>query len=425
MLPPCPVILSFWGWLLGFLKGEVLPPTEVPSIKDRRPDHSDPGPEQPRGKFGPIRQAVERRIEDLVRLEIPEHRQIARQDVMELQCIEIECAPGGEELLQEFFRSFNPATRQSWIRDLIGGNRQVKLDCFAGVYGSKDLPNTGTWDRHAQILDRGTVPDFRVHLYAHWVREVAEIEPKPGGPRQQGYPLTLEIQDKDGPRRIQNDRYPLEVGRSGACCIGVKGTYVSGIHFVLHCDGRSLSLEDRSRNGTWIDGTKMPPGQAVELERDTYSLKLGKDQGPVGDYPEIRLEILRTPPAATLATPIAVSSPTPVAGSGGTPRAVLSIHSAAGTLLRDVPELPYTIGRETVAGANAGVSGEHLIIERITDTGAEVINRAVDKNGTALRGELQPERFFWPFDAEVRLAPRWRRDPEVRVVLQRPHRDPP
>jgi len=66
-----------------------------------------------------------------------------------------------------------------------------------------------------------------------------------------------------------------------------------------------------------------------------------------------------------------------------------------------------------------GVSGFHLEITEITETGAWVVNHAYLKNGTLLNGEDQGARFFWSFGSEALLAQRWTKSPVVRLSLRK------
>jgi hypothetical protein len=61
-----------------------------------------------------------------------------------------------------------------------------------------------------------------------------------------------------------------------------------------------------------------------------------------------------------------------------------------------------------------------LVIEEITEAGARVLNEAREKNGTDLDGALQAAEFLWPFGSAIVLAPKWRKDPPVRITLKRP-----
>jgi hypothetical protein len=400
---------------------------------DRAKAKSINKPAGPSKKYLEIQAAVEDRLNYLLHHEIPEHRKVAGQDVMELNYIEIESSPEGEALLKEFFEEFNPAARQSWVRKLLGANGLVKLDVFDGVHASFNLPATENLDKHEQMLSQGKPLTYSVHVWGSWVQQAVPPSFSPDSRTIKGHETVFRILDTKGSRQERRGDYPLTVGRNDGCGVAVAGTFVSGVHFVLHFDGGRLWLEDLSRNGTWIEGRKAPPKQRVELDRSIYRLKLGRETGEARDCPEIELEIARAPAAGfDGATPIAsfnatpISMPMSVAAPAGGLLAVLSIEDATGNPRRDITQLPFTIGRGqdrdyTTSPAHAGVSGRHLVIEDIDDRGAQVWNEAHHKNGTALGETLQPERFFWPFDAEIVLAPKWRKDPPVRIVLKRPH----
>lgn len=377
-----------------------------------------------RGKYNDIRTAVESRLDYLVRHEILEHAEIARRDVLELHYIEIEASSQGEPLLQNFFKDFNPAARQDWIRGILSGNAAVNLDFFAGIYPSTELPNTATVDRHEQMLNQGVRPTYSVHVWGRWV-QAASTNSKAEGKKDQ--PVVFRIVDAQGQRpELSKDTYPLTIGRSGNCAVVINGTFVSGSHCSLHAEQGRIYLEDHSKNGTWLNGKKIAQGQRVELSTGRQHLKLGRASGEAKDCPDIELEFFATPIADTAtATPIDLSNATPVVGASNALLAVLSIQDATGNPMRDVLTLPYTVGRAsgrdyTTPPAHAGISGLHLSIEEITEEGAHVVNGAHSKNGTALNGELQGAEFFWPFGAEIVLASKWQKDPPVRITLKRP-----
>lgn len=415
------VFAAIWRWL------SPPPPAEDENFQpspaqDKNPR---PSPGRPARKFDAIRTAVENRLNHLVSQEIPEHREIAKRDVLELHYIEIECAADGEATLKDFFKDFKPAARQDWIRDILGANAMVKLDCFAGIHGSADLPATGAIDKHEQMLNQGIPPAYAVHVWGQWVQ--AASAPPAGSQTLFGQPLLLRVLDAQGQGPdLRKDNYPLTIGRSGTNSLVVAGTFVSGDHCGLYSEQGRIWLEDRSKNGTWLDGKKLPPRQRVTVDAGRHRLKLGKESGEAKDCPEIELEFLETPftPVAN-ATPIHAASATPVIAPEGGLLAVLSITDATGNPSRDVLRLPYTLGRAadrdyTTPPAHAGVSSNHLTIEAITDSGARVSNAAHNKNGTALGEVLQAEEFVWPFDTEIVLAAKWRQAPPVRITLKRP-----
>ena len=237
--------------------------------------------------------------------------------------------------------------------------------------------------------------------------------------------MVLRMQDNQGQHGdIRRETYPIKLGRLGE--VAVNGTFASAEHCTLHWLGGQVELEDHSKNGTWVDGIRLHQ-QSKPLSLGKHQIKLGKGQGEVKDYPEIELDIL-----AEAATPISQPTPlnthTPIASDMQALLAVLSAQDATGNPHIDVLRLPFSIGRGAKYGysippAHSGVSGTsrpHLIIEAINNHGAEVLNEAHAKNGTALGGVLQGERFHWPFGEEITLAPKWKNAPPVSILLKRP-----
>ena len=385
-------------------------------------------PKPPPKKYAPLRDAVESKLEHLVRYEIPEHRELAKDDMLELYYVEIESMPEGQALLDAFCKEFSPASRQQWVRDFLGANATVKLDGFTGVYRNAELPSTDHLDQHSQLLNQGTPSAYRVHLWSKWSQATL---PKPG----KGNAVVLRIHDAQGEQAgIHRETYPIKIGRQGD--ITVSGTYASTHHCTLHWHGGQVELEDHSTNGTWIDGAKLHR-QSKLLSLGKHSIKLGKGQGDVNDWPEIELDILAekpqihatpTPVVISDATPIVISEVTPIATDAPVLLGVLSVQDATGNPHIDVLRLPFSIGRGAkydyaTPSAHVGVSGSsgpHLVIEAINAEGAEVLNEAHSKNGTLLGGVLQGGRFLWPFGEEITLAPKWKDNPPVRICLKRP-----
>lgn len=56
------------------------------------------------------------------------------------------------------------------------------------------------------------------------------------------------------------------VGRASSCDLVLEPKYVSGTHALLRWTGACWELRDlHSRNGTWIDGRQLQPGEALKL----------------------------------------------------------------------------------------------------------------------------------------------------------------
>ena len=389
-------------------------------------DHPPPtSPEQiaqaqpiPR-KYQSIRDAVESKLEHLMRIEIPEHRDMAKNDVLELQHLEIEATtPEGETLLREYCLEFSLASRQEWVRDFVGTNTAIRLGSFTGVYPCGGLPSNAQIDHRLEILNQGNLASFKLYRYSKWVRDSVP-------PPETGCQVVLRIHDAQGQKpEIRRDTYPVSIGREGE--VVVDGTYVSRHHCSLHGRGGQVELEDHSKHGTWLGGVKLH-GQSKLLTPGKHMLKFGKAHGDVKDWPELELEI-----PFSSATPVANATPinmdiatTPIASEPRKLLAVLSVQDATGNPNIDVLTLPFSIGQQAgrdyvTPPTHAGVSREHLVIESITDEGAEVLNEAHAKNGTTLNGLLQGERFLWPFDGEITLAAKNTRYPLIRITLKHP-----
>ena len=403
--------------LVGWIDKTISPPN-LQEGGSTQPEESKPKPALQ--QYAPIRRAVEGKLEHLVRHEIPEHRELAENDSLELYYVEIEAATEeGQALLDAFCQEFNPAARQQWVRKFIGANATVRLDCLAGVFRSVELPSTSGLDPHLQLLNQGNPAVYSVRLWCKWVQVDG---PTPPQYPVNGNPVVLRIHDRQGQREgIRRDAFPIKLGLQSE--ISVEGTYVSGRHCTLHWRGGQVELEDHSKNGTWVDGAKLHQ-QTKPLAAGTHQLKLGKGQGDVQEYPEIDVTILVGTVTPTV-DPTPLSAYTPIAEPGQTLLAVLSVQDATGSPLIDVLGLPFNIGRSggnnyVTPPAHAGVSGLHLVIEALVEQGAEVSNPAYEKNGTRLGDALQGEHFLWPYGEEITLAPKWKNDPPVRILLQRP-----
>jgi predicted component of type VI protein secretion system len=254
----------------------------------------------------------------------------------------------------------------------------------------------------------------------------------------------LSVQDAKSPgpdkggstRTAEIEHFPAVLGSSAHADIEISGYYVSARHCTLHWDGQRIWLADHSTNGTWVDGERVHRGARVVLANGAM-LGFGRDKGDRDHdrYPAIHVQLTHEAmePGASF-TPVAPSCSTPVApgvamliplqaAAEKAPLAVLAIVDASGSPRRDVLKLPFTIGRGSaqdyvVPDANQGVSREHLVIEEINRSGAVMLNRAVDKNGTFAGGQALPERFVWRFGQEIVLGDKWKSAPAVRMALR-------
>jgi pSer/pThr/pTyr-binding forkhead associated (FHA) protein len=420
-------------------------------------------------RYGPIRDAVERRIAMFLRRDLVSHLEIGFNECFALHYIEIAADRSmaenpGRELLQQFLHEFSPEARIDWVKRLLGAavQKHVTLEHFLGLdqeFAVEDLAET---DPFEEELNQAAAPGYRITLHGRWeVKQEAAVvaappaastplaqsqraETEKNGPR-----LCLAIRDAksaNGARTIEIESYPAVVGSSMHADVEVSGYYVSATHCTLHCDDNKILVEDHSTNGTWLDGRRLVRGQRVELS-DAALLGFGRAAGAaargVERYPELQIQQVqldtarldgsgRTPLAPPYqATPVAPEGGTPLvdavslaAGRQQAPLAVIAILDATGNPKRDILRLPYSVGRGSaqdyvVPDANAGVSREHLLIETIDERGAATVNLAIGKNGSFADGQALPERFTWRYGQEIVLAEKWSSAPVVRLVLRR------
>jgi pSer/pThr/pTyr-binding forkhead associated (FHA) protein len=421
-------------------------------------------------RYGPIRDAVERRIAMFLRRDLVSHLEIGFNECFALHYIEIAADRSmaenpGRELLQQFLHEFSPEARIDWVKRLLGAavQKHVTLEHFLGLdqeFAVEDLAET---DPFEEELNQAAAPGYRITLHGRWEvkhedaaavmespasstapAQAQRVEQEKNGPR-----LCVAIRDAksaNGARTIEIEAYPAVVGSSMHADIEVSGYYVSATHCTLHCEDNKILVEDHSTNGTWLDGRRLARGQRVELN-DAARLGFGRAAGAAGKgterYPELQAQLVkldtaridgsgRTPLAPPyLATPVAPEGGTPLvdavslaASRQQAPLAVIAILDATGNPKRDILRLPYSVGRGSaqdyvVPDANAGVSREHLLIETIDERGAGTANLAMGKNGSFADGQALPERFTWRYGQEIVLAEKWSSAPVVRLVLRR------
>jgi pSer/pThr/pTyr-binding forkhead associated (FHA) protein len=401
-------------------------------------------------RYAPIRDAVERRVGAFLRKDLVSHLEIGSNEIFVLHYIEIVADRQGEAELAQFLHEFSPESRVYWVKKLLGGavGQHVSVDQFLGLdreFAPQTLAET---DPFEEALNQSVVPPYRVVLHGRWEvrkeKKSAERSPVPEEGRNAGPRLQLSVQDAkeadegnwNGTRALEVRDYPAVLGSSTSSDVEITGYYVSARHCTLQWDAQQLWLVDHSTNGTWVDGERVRQGGRVALANGAV-IGFGRAKGEANHdrYPTVRARFMRRSPGPeTTPTPVAPSTATPVAPAvvtvaekntawGTLPLAMLSIVDATGDPRRDVLRVPFTIGRGSaqdyvVPDANQGVSREHLVIESIDGSGAQVLNRAVERNGTTSGDQNLPERFLWRFGQELVLGEKWASAPVVRVTLR-------
>jgi pSer/pThr/pTyr-binding forkhead associated (FHA) protein len=393
-------------------------------------------------RYAPIRRAVEERLEKFVRRDVVSHLEIAREDVFMLHYLEIR-AENDETLLDEFLEEFSQAARIEWVKRLLAAapESHVRVDQFLGLDKQFSQEHLGETDAFEEELTRdAAVAGYNVILHGRWERQQASknAQNAPRAARIPGAAIRLTINDtkaKDGvasARQIEVNMFPADLGSSSDADVQIGGYYVSARHCSLHSDGEKLWVEDHSKNGTWLNGSALEPGRRAEVSGSAL-LRFGanQDSADYERFPVVHVQLVESRMSHAGATPIAPSRATPIA-SARTPissakaaLAVLAVTDATGTAHKVICALPFTIGRGSdqdyvVPDENAGVSREHLVIEKITEAGAMTTNKGVDRNGTFSGEAALPQQFEWQFDQEIVLASKWTRAAPARVKLKRP-----
>jgi hypothetical protein len=62
---------------------------------------------------------------------------------------------------------------------------------------------------------------------------------------------------------------PVVIGRRGAFCdLVVEGHYVSRVHAEIYRENARYFIKDRSKNGTWMNGYRLPYNEAIPLPNE-------------------------------------------------------------------------------------------------------------------------------------------------------------
>lgn len=143
------------------------------------------------------------------------------------------------------------------------------------------------------------------------------------------------------------------VGRSPECAVRPEQATVSGIHAILVFEAGAWWLREAgSRNGTWLDGERLPPGGRAEL-REGAVISFGQ-----ADVPFVLVSA--APPGATArsASGVIVEAVGGVLAlpPGGTPEAVVYAE-ADGSWYLDAPDRtrPVATGEVVQAGPEAWI----------------------------------------------------------------------
>ncbi|HEX6705572.1 MAG TPA: FHA domain-containing protein [Albitalea sp.] len=403
------------------------------------------------GPYGPLIGAVRDELEHFVASHVHLHLAIADHDRFVLTAIGVQCADSGDArpLLRRFMHEFKPEQVKRYLsREVIAGlpnAAAIDLSQFAGLVDATVADEDEPEGEYADLIEslRSSAPPparpYQVSIVGRW-REV-EASAAPRG--REGAPVTplagqraeFEIDDGDGKRRVvlqavvPGRRYI--VGKGDGCDIRVNGSYTSRRHAEVWQEQGGWWIADAgSTNGIRVEAAgaavqRSGPASAgappLLLADGARVVLSAQASGSSSDYPVLAMR----PPAqaATRPTPIAAAVPAPT-----TPLTpiltglVLTARVASGerTVALHGGALPIAVGRSrnqalVIDRAHDAVSGHHLDITEVDDTGAQVIVHG--DNGVVVEGikHAAGARFRWKLGETMVLGVPVKGAPECRL----------
>ena len=439
-------------------------------------DSQEPAPPGPEhlGAYGPLVGAIRDELEHFVASELRLHLAIAERDRYVLTSIEVDCADDadGADLLHRFTDEFTPEqTKRFLARDVIGrlpNASAIDLTQFGGFNATRlnaDVAQDD--DAYAELRAqlRASTPgeashSFAVTLLGRWIEtEPGAVAAARGSEAKSvaaphtplaGSRVEIEIDDADGHRRltlssvVPNRRYAI--GKGEGCDISVSGTFVSRRHCEIWLENGSWWASDAgSTNGIRVESVQSVLGRAgviagganaktvIEIVPGARIVLSALARGEPGDYPRILLN--QAEAAVAPATPVSPADKAPITAI--TPIAVMrqrgrevtreltltaSMASGTRTLTLGAKAAPVRIGRSrnqdlVVDWAHEGVSGHHIDLLNVDDSGAEVAVHG--DNGVTVDGTPHPQghRFRWRVNERMTLGRASGEEPECTLML--------
>jgi pSer/pThr/pTyr-binding forkhead associated (FHA) protein len=390
------------------------------------------------GSYSGLWLSLERHLAQFMARSVLPHRQVEPDDVFRLVRIQVAGTDAAAQgAIDAFLAEFRPESRRKAVIAAVRRYCAAAVDCagFVDLHRDFDVAELDEADPYDAQLAPAHQGGFRFTLFGEWTLQPATA----GAYTAEAQAIDVEVRDARGQHRLQIDALPWSIGRSAAATQHpVAGRFVSRSHGVLERDGRgTLWWHDTSVNGSAVDGEAVAPGARCAL-RSGSRLRLGGTDGDVADCPELTLrwaaaaaqDDAPTPLRTALrdeATPLRTGSNTINAATPLTaaPLALLGVKDAQGSRTVPVLRLPWTIGRGDAADCrlpedNAGVSREHLVIERLDGAGAHCRHPAAAKWGTQVDGAEQGIDFVLPWGRQATLAPRYTDAPAATVLLLPP-----
>lgn len=400
----------------------------------------------------PIIRSIKLAWQGVLKKDVPGHLQVAPDDALYLERIEITARDEESEgLLAKFMEEFSSQKRIDYVKRELGKDLQriMVLDHFTGIWDQavQSMASAPVHDAFESILQGGDSRDaaekFEVKLIGHW-GEKSVPQPFTTQAGRKGIAMSMTLWDGQTPdgRKVKVDAYPLRLCRKDAqspddsSSLLIDGQYVSSLHSIFDSDGAAITVSDgSSRNGLWLNGVRLLSDDKPRLKAGDmlhFASAVDKD---VSKYPRLRIDSFQ---GSSMAGNTPVSTPvtgaTPVTLDAGTPTpiqkqkilALIAIKDAAGSRQVDVIQLPFTIGRSrdqdcVIPEDNAGVSRKHLVINDINEQGALVTHFGFNSYGACRMEDNKdklPASFLWLFGETIVLAPDYSKSPPVRLTLR-------
>ncbi|HSV20037.1 MAG TPA: FHA domain-containing protein [Casimicrobiaceae bacterium] len=448
--------MSLKRWVLGKVNGEapnlgaprerrvaraLHPPAGVmrePTVgRDR---HANRNATSHLGPYAPVVDAIRDALEHFALSQLRLHLAIAEQDRYILTSIEVECEGSEDDraLLRRFIAEFKPEQIKQYLaRDVIAALRNasaIDLSQFAGLNAVKD--ETASEDDESDpyedlIADLrsaapgGPVSPYEVSLMGRW--SPANVPAQPDGrmgaalARSRAAPptplaapaLTLDVEDAAGLRRIEIDavvpgrRYV--VGKDEGCDVVIDGIYASRRHCEMWLDGHTWWIADAgSTNGIRVEcngrvARPQPDATSpLELPAGGCIVLSGQAQGEAAQYPRLTLLPVASERDTTRPSGEAGAMATPIAPRLRASGLTIAAHMRSGACEAQLSKavLPFLVGRSrsqalVIDGTYAEVSGRHLEIVAVDDSGASVVVHG--DNGVTVDGKQYGcgESFRW------------------------------
>jgi hypothetical protein len=419
------------------------------------------------GAYAPLVAAIRQELEHFVASHVRMHLAIAEKDRYLLTSIAVDCAGDDQarDLLQRFLREFKPEQIKQYLaKEVIGrlpNASAIDLSHFGGLNIAKDDADAATDEIYGELLaelrrgePRAGAQPYQVSLKGRWSEQgmvVAPIEKARGSsvPRTPlaGRTLEVEIDDANGNRHVTlpsiapGRRYVVGCGESSD--IVVNGEYASRRHCEIWFDQGAWWVTDGgSTNGIRVESANKVLGRsgaqtsrsgqaAIEVVTGARIVLSAVARGEPAHYPRLairsRSEVAApaTPIAPAVHAPTTPSTPIVVARRRGSGMMV-TVQMASGERTVELPvaPLPFGIGRSrsqalVIDWAHEDVSGHHVDIERIDESGADVLVHG--DNGVKIAGiaHATGTRFRWRVGESMILGGAPGKESECTLLLSR------